>query len=105
MHNVVVTQSDDKAVNLDADSIDVAICIDVYHHLLFPKTFSKSVHRALRPGGKYVVIDFHRDPAIFANGDPGNQLNTAFAACNRTIRGVDALCVAIAVTRILIRIY
>lgn len=52
LHNVVVAQSDDKAVNLDMDSIDVAICIDVYHHLLFPKTFSKSVYRALRPGGK-----------------------------------------------------
>eukprot|EP00729_Bicosta_minor_P011837 gene11837-13801_t len=73
LHNVVVAQSDDKAVNLDMDSIDVAICIDVYHHLLFPKTFSKSVYRALRPGGKYVVIDFHRDPEIFKNGDPGHQ--------------------------------
>lgn len=70
---VVVAQPDDKAPFFDVGTVDVAICIDVYHHLVDPKTFSKSVLAALKPGGKYVVIDFHRDPAIFVNSDAGHQ--------------------------------
>jgi hypothetical protein len=42
-HNVVVNTSSDTSVNLDVDSVDVAVCIDVYHHLLYPKTYSESV--------------------------------------------------------------
>ena len=43
--------------------MDVAVCVDVYHHFLFPATMLASLRRCLKPGGRYVVIDFHRDPA------------------------------------------
>ena len=36
---------------------------DVYHHLEQPVTFCKSLHSALRNGGRLVIIDFHRDDA------------------------------------------
>jgi len=37
----------------------VFLC-DVYHHLENPQKALASIHRALRPEGKLVVIDFNR---------------------------------------------
>lgn len=46
--------------NLPPDSVDLAFICDVYHHFEFPHKTMKSIHQALRPGGKLIVIDFHR---------------------------------------------
>jgi predicted methyltransferase len=46
--------------NLPADSVDLAFICDVYHHFEFPHKTMRSIHDALRKGGRLVVIDFHR---------------------------------------------
>lgn len=48
------------SVNLPANSIDVAFICDVYHHFEFPHKTMRSIHRALKPGGSLVLIDFQR---------------------------------------------
>ena len=45
---------------LSAGSIDLAFLSDTYHHFERPLAMMKSIHRALRPGGTVVVIDFQR---------------------------------------------
>lgn len=45
---------------LPPQSVDLAFLSDVYHHLEFPEKTMASVHRALRPGGRLVIIDFVR---------------------------------------------
>jgi len=54
----VVCRQDD--VNLPAESVDLAFICDTYHHFEFPSKTMRSIHRALRPGGQVVLIDFHR---------------------------------------------
>lgn len=61
--NVAVVSSTDTEIALGPATVDVAICVDVYHHFLFPGTMLGSLKRCLKPGGRLVVIDFHRDPA------------------------------------------
>ena len=62
LSNVVVAASTDTTVALGPATVDVAICVDVYHHFLYPGTMLASLKRCLKPGGRLVVIDFHRDP-------------------------------------------
>ena len=45
------------------DSCDVAFICDVYHHLMYPHTTMRDVHRLLKPNGRLVLVDFHRDDA------------------------------------------
>ena len=49
-----------NAVRLAPGAIDLAFLCDTYHHFEFPGPTLASIHRALRPQGTLVVIDFER---------------------------------------------
>lgn len=48
------------STELPPDSIDVAFICDTYHHFEFPKKTMASLHRALKPGGRVILVDFRR---------------------------------------------
>jgi len=54
---VACTEDD---VRLPLNSIDAAFICDTYHHFEYPQETMASLHRALRPGGELIVIDFRR---------------------------------------------
>ncbi|WP_397569690.1 methyltransferase domain-containing protein [Schlesneria sp. T3-172] len=51
-----------ESTELPDDSIDVAFICDTYHHFEFPLKTMASLRRALKPGGRVIVIDFRRIP-------------------------------------------
>jgi|SRR5271157_2250154 len=55
---VKTVRSTQETTNLSPGSIDVAFVCATYHHFEHPKTVLSSIHQALRPGGRLVIIDF-----------------------------------------------
>ena len=58
--NIKTVQCEENSVALPPASIDVAFTCDTYHHFEYPASTLASIHKALRPGGLLVVIDFER---------------------------------------------
>ena len=52
------------STNLPADSIDLAFICDTYHHFEFPYKTMATVHKALRPGGRLILVDFRKIPGV-----------------------------------------
>ena len=48
------------STELPPNSVDLAFICDTYHHFEYPQKTMASVHRALRPGGQLILVDFSR---------------------------------------------
>lgn len=50
------------STGLPPASVDVAFICDTYHHFEFPLKTMASIERALKPGGRVILVDFRRIP-------------------------------------------
>jgi ubiquinone/menaquinone biosynthesis C-methylase UbiE len=57
---IEVVEGGERSARLGDASIDVAFLCDTYHHFEYPQAMLASLHRALRPGGRLVVVDFEK---------------------------------------------
>jgi SAM-dependent methyltransferase len=63
--NVVPIQGDFDDVKLAPASVDLAVLVDVYHELAFPYEVMRSLIRALKPGGRIVLVEYRgEDPGV-----------------------------------------
>ena len=60
--NVQTVLCTEKSVELTESSLDLAFICDVYHHFEYPQATLATLHKALKPGGEIVLIDFKRIP-------------------------------------------
>lgn len=60
--NVQAILCTEKSVELPEASIDLAFICDVYHHFEYPQATLATLHKALKPGGELLLIDFKRIP-------------------------------------------
>ncbi|QDU28526.1 Ubiquinone/menaquinone biosynthesis C-methyltransferase UbiE [Anatilimnocola aggregata] len=48
------------SVGLPEMSVDLVFICDTYHHFEFPHKTMQSIHKALKPGGRVVLVDYQR---------------------------------------------
>jgi len=60
--NVTAVVNGEADSGLAPESIDVAFLCDVYHHFSRPWSMLHSIYRALKPGGRLVLVDYERIP-------------------------------------------
>jgi ubiquinone/menaquinone biosynthesis C-methylase UbiE len=63
--NITVIKGGEQSPNLPDNTIDLFIMVDVYHELAFPKEMLQSLHRALKPNGRILLLEYRaEDPSI-----------------------------------------
>jgi ubiquinone/menaquinone biosynthesis C-methylase UbiE len=62
--HIQTIQGTQDSTNLPAGSVDAAFLSDTYHHLEQHERILASIHRALRPGGRLVVVEFDRRKGV-----------------------------------------
>ncbi len=63
---VLGTEHDPK---LPEACCDVAVAVHVYHHFNYPAEMLAGLRRALKPRGRFVVIDYYRRPNAMGTGN------------------------------------
>lgn len=58
--NVKTIRCSQTSTELPERSVDLVFVCDTYHHFEFPQKTLASIRKALRPNGRFVVIDFER---------------------------------------------
>lgn len=59
--NIKPVLSTETDVMLPANSLDLAIMVDVYHELAYPYEVMQSVLRALKPNGRLVLVEYRAE--------------------------------------------
>jgi SAM-dependent methyltransferase len=63
--NLVPIQGNTRDVKLPPASTDLAVLVDVYHELAYPYEVMSSLIRALKPGGRVVLVEYRgEDPTV-----------------------------------------
>jgi predicted methyltransferase len=61
LKNIKTVLGTDMSAELPRGAIDLVFICDTYHHFEYPERMLKSIHEALKPGGRMVVVDFIRE--------------------------------------------
>ncbi len=68
LQNVSFVLGTEKDVRLPKRCCDVVLSLDAYHHFDYPEQMVSSIGRSLRPGGRFVIVDFYKRPNAMPNG-------------------------------------
>jgi ubiquinone/menaquinone biosynthesis C-methylase UbiE len=65
IENVELIRGTDKSPRLPADSVDLALMVDVYHEFAFPYEMTLEIAKAMKPGGRVVFVEYRKeDPDV-----------------------------------------
>lgn len=63
--NVVPHKGEIKSPQLEPESIDLTIMVDVYHEFSFPYEMTAEIAKATKPGGRVVLVEYRKeDPKV-----------------------------------------
>jgi precorrin-6B methylase 2 len=63
--NVEVVKGGSQTLNIPDNSLDLAFMVDVYHELEYPQEMLQAIHKALKPDGKLLLLEYKaEDPDI-----------------------------------------
>jgi len=65
IENVTLIQGSEASPKLAENSVDLVTMVDVYHELAYPREMMQEIVRALRPEGRFVLLEYRmEDPEV-----------------------------------------
>ena len=68
LNNVVFIRGTDKDPKLPEASLDRVLVLDVYHHFDYPEAMLAGIHKALKPDGRLVIVEYYKNETAMPNG-------------------------------------
>lgn len=63
--NIELIKGREMNPNLPENSFDLVLMVDVYHELSYPREIMQQVVKALKPGGRFVLLEYRaEDPTV-----------------------------------------
>ncbi len=63
--NVELIQGEETSPKLTKNSVDMALMVDVYHELSYPKEVMQEIVAALKPNGRFILLEYRmEDPKV-----------------------------------------
>jgi ubiquinone/menaquinone biosynthesis C-methylase UbiE len=59
--NVAFVLGTEKDARLAAESVDVLLSLDAYHHFDYPAEMLASIRKALKPDGSFFLVEYYKD--------------------------------------------
>ena len=66
--------------------VDLALMVDVYHHLNYPAELLASVRESLKAGGRLAVVEYHRRPDVMG----GNAMQHIRLGADDAIKEIES---------------
>lgn len=61
---------DEKSPKLEANTIELALVLDAYHHFDYPESMLAGIHKALRSKGRLAIVDYYKRRGAMSNANP-----------------------------------
>jgi ubiquinone/menaquinone biosynthesis C-methylase UbiE len=66
--NVTFVKGTATDPNLPEGQVDIALVLDAYHHFDYPEKMLAALHKALRPDGRLVIVEYYKRESAMPNG-------------------------------------
>ena len=66
--NVTFLKGSETDPNLPEGQVDMELVLDAYHHFDYPEKMLAALHKALRPEGKLVIVEYYKRESAMPNG-------------------------------------
>jgi ubiquinone/menaquinone biosynthesis C-methylase UbiE len=67
--NVEFVKGTDRNAMLKPKSVDLVVTVDAYHHFDYPAEVLASLKTAMKPGGRFAIVDYYKRPGAMAGVD------------------------------------
>jgi ubiquinone/menaquinone biosynthesis C-methylase UbiE len=68
LNNVTFIKGEEADPKLPEGAVDMVLAFDVYHHFNYPEKMLAGIHKALRPDGRLVVVEYYKREGAMPNG-------------------------------------
>ena len=87
LDNVTFVKGTETDPKLPEGAVDIVLALDVYHHFDYPDKMLAAIHKALKPGGKLVVVEYYKRSTAMANGRALTHIRLDMADVIKEIEG------------------